>query len=375
MKIKISVKQLQEWLRTVNPASAVITTTPILQNVLIQAWEWELVLTCTNLEQTIEHKITEWVEIFEKWNIAIPMKLLLSYVSLLTEDFVEIEETSDDGIKIISGTGDIKVKWFKWNDFPLNPKFEEKNNITMEQKEFRKSLDKTIFSSAQQNIRPTLAWIYIAINDKKELVFASTDTFRLSEYISETLPWIWDNNLINTIIPNKTAHTISALIKDNTDKINLAFSDVWIKFSFGNTNLYSRILNGKFPVYSSFFPTNESITNEITLLKTELIQTIKKINLISKEDNYSSVLNISREKITVKTNETQLWNCNIELNWEIKWDWITVWFNSEYLLEVLWVINEDYVRISISWAVSPIFIRGWEKDNYKHIIMPLKINP
>lgn len=373
MKIKVSVKQLQDWLRTVNPASAVITTTPILQNVLINAWDKGVILTCTNLEITIEHKISEWVEIINKGSISIPLRILLNYVSLLTEDFVEIEWTPDDWIKIVSNTWDIRVKWRKGDEFPLNPKFEEKNNITMEQRELKKSLEKTIFSSAQQNIRPTLAWIYIAINENKELVFASTDTFRLSEYISETLPWIWDNNIINTIIPNKTAHTIVSLIKDSKDSINLSFSDSNIKFSFWNTNLYSRILNGKFPVYSSFFPNEQDITNEVTILKTDLIQTLKKINLISKEDNYSSVLNISKEKISLRTNETQIWNCNIDLNWEIRWEWITLWFNSEYLLEVLGVITEDYIRLSFSWEVKPIFIRWGESNNYKHIIMPLKI--
>jgi DNA polymerase III beta subunit, central domain len=45
----------------------------------------------------------------------------------------------------------------------------------------KKSIDKTLFSSAEGNIRPTLAGIYVNI-ENNEIVFASTDTYRLSEY-------------------------------------------------------------------------------------------------------------------------------------------------------------------------------------------------
>jgi DNA polymerase III sliding clamp (beta) subunit (PCNA family) len=51
--------------------------------------------------------------------------------------------------------------------------------------------------------------------------------------------------------------------------------------------------------------------------------------------------------------------------------------NSQYLLEVLSVIRDDYVSLDFETALSPIAIRGvpekTEHAGYQHIIMPLKI--
>jgi DNA polymerase III sliding clamp (beta) subunit (PCNA family) len=52
-------------------------------------------------------------------------------------------------------------------------------------------------------------------------------------------------------------------------------------------------MNGKFPEYESFFPT--SYNTRTILNKFDLIQALKKINLLSKENNYSIKMSFSKE--------------------------------------------------------------------------------
>lgn len=107
-------------------------------------------------------------------------KIFTNYISLLSDDIVHIELLNDNSIEVKSETSQIKIKWNSATDFPLIPSvrklvFNLKSNI------IKKSIEKTLFSSTEWNIRPTLAWIYVSL-DWNKARFATTDSFRLSEF-------------------------------------------------------------------------------------------------------------------------------------------------------------------------------------------------
>jgi DNA polymerase III sliding clamp (beta) subunit (PCNA family) len=63
MKFTIQTEALKNGLEIVNHATASITTTPILENILIKVNFNNIVLTANNLEMAIEHVITEGIKI------------------------------------------------------------------------------------------------------------------------------------------------------------------------------------------------------------------------------------------------------------------------------------------------------------------------
>jgi DNA polymerase III subunit beta len=90
---------------------------------------------------------------------------------------------------------------------------------------------------------------------------------------------------ISIIIPQKTAHELSRILPENTS-VELVVSENQILFVFDNIRLYSRLLNGHFPDYRSFFPKGYSTKGVV--LRSDLIMALKRINLISKENNYNT---------------------------------------------------------------------------------------
>lgn len=63
MKFQITTKKLQQGLSVVGHATAGITTTPILENILIKVNYKNIVLTGNNLEMAIEYVIDKDVTI------------------------------------------------------------------------------------------------------------------------------------------------------------------------------------------------------------------------------------------------------------------------------------------------------------------------
>ncbi len=372
MHFKLKVDELKKALEIVNHAVSYISTTPILENILIKVNFDNIVFVSNNLETAIEHTIKDNLQIISEWAYCVPSKLFTQYVNLITDDEVEIK-LKDEQLELNSITSELKIKWVWVEEFPLIPSIKEEKSFVLNSAILKKAISKTLFSSAEWNIRPTLAWIYVNLV-WEDASFASTDSFRLTEYKTKLNNYIEDN--FTWIIPSKTANELKSILKDWEVKI---VSWNWaIAFFFGNTKFHSRLLNWKFPDYHWFFPQAFSTKAEINRI--DLIQALKKINLISKENNYSIKMSFSSETwILLETDETQIWETEVKLVWTIEWEDNIIWINSVYFLEVLWVIDTTHVQISFENPLSPILITPLkdpekeDKDSFKHIIMPLKI--
>lgn len=375
MKFQIQTDTLKKWLEVVNHATASITTTPILENILIKVNFNSIVLTSNNLEMAIEYIIEEKVTIESEWAFCVPSKLFTSYIWLINDEQLDIERIKNESIKITTVSSNLKIKGLDAEEFPLIPGIKEETSLNIKGSIVKKSIEKTLFSAAEWNIRPTLAGITVNIKGK-DAIFASTDSFRLSEYKTQLNEEA--KNDFSQIIPSKTAAQIKGIIESD-DRVKIIYADSQIVFMFWNTKIYSRLLNGKFPDYSSFFPNNFSTKAEIN--RVDLIWALKKINLISRENNYSIKMSLSSEKwVELETSETQIWEGNVVVAASISWEDNMVWINSTYFLEVLWVIETTHVQISFENPLSPILITPLhdpeddkQQDSFRHIIMPLKI--
>ncbi|MDD2871234.1 MAG: DNA polymerase III subunit beta [Candidatus Gracilibacteria bacterium] len=375
MKFKIHTEVLKKGLDIVNHATASITTTPILENILLKVNFNSIMLTSNNLEMAIEYVINDDIKIESEGAFCVPSKLFTSYINLVQDDEVTLELLNDNSLKIATSSGKLKIKGIESDEFPLIPSIREEVSLNISGKIIKKSIDKTLFSSAEGNIRPTLAGLYVNIKGR-EVIFASTDSFRLSEYktiLSEEV-----KNNFSQIIPSKTASQIKSILSDN-DEVKIISGNNQIAFISGNTKIFSRLLNGKFPDYVSYFPTTFSTKAEVN--RVDLMGALKKINLVSRENNYSIKMSLSSSRgIELETSETQIGEGDVTLVGAVEGEDNIVGINSTYFLEVLGVIETTHISISFENPLSPIMIspvndpeKSDDTHSFKHIIMPLKI--
>ena len=374
MKFQISTIELKKALDAVNHATASITTTPILENILINATYNSVIFVSNNLEMAIEYTVNESISIEKEWTFSVPSKIFTSYIWLLRDDSVNLELLDDDSLQVKSDSGSIKVKWIEASEFPLVPPIKEEVSFDITGNILKKSIEKTLFSAAEGNIRPTLAGLYFHINGN-EIVFASTDSLRLSEY---KIKHEKDFGVIfSQIIPSKTCSEIARMVSDSAE-IQIVSWDNQIAFYCENIKVYSRLLNGNFPDYAGFFPDKHN--SKTVINKNDLISALRKINLISRENNFSIKVSLSKESgLLLETSETQIGEWKIPLSWTVEWDDNIIGINSIFLLEVLSVIETSHVSISFESPLSQILIIPIAEDgkkmrgDYKHIIMPLNL--
>jgi DNA polymerase-3 subunit beta len=157
----------------------------------------------------------------------------------------------------------------------------------------------------------------------------------------------------------------------------LAIGDGSMSATVGNTVITSRLIQGKFPDYTNFFP--KSFSTKVVASRNELISGLRRIQLIARENKDNIRISFSHETgIEISTGETQIGNGRTIVKASLEWNEERVGLNVVFLLEVLNVIREDFVSLDFETPLSPILVHGVpaatpESQAFRHIIMPLKI--
>lgn len=150
-----------------------------------------------------------------------------------------------------------------------------------------------------------------------------------------------------------------------------------IKGLIGSTHITSRLITGKFPDYTNFFP--KTFSTKIVSNRQEFISGLKRIQLIARENKDNIRITLSHELgLEITTGETQIGTGRSIIKGSLEGNEERVGLNCSFLLEVLQVIREDFVSLDFETPLSPILVHGVpsttkEAKAFRHIIMPLKI--
>lgn len=373
MRFRISTEAFRKAIETSSHATTAGHLTPILENILIEAGYKRVTVTGNNLEMAIEYILEDGVDVEVEGRFTISAKFLSSYITLVQDKDITVELEKWGSLRFTTATSETKFKWTSAEKFPIIPNLVPEKPLRIESRDLKVAIEKTLFSTADGAVRPVLAGIYMKPTEKA-LIFASTDSFRLSELIVKTA-WQSGNPVI---IPKKTASELARMVSDDQEKmpIDLYFHENQLLAIRGTVRLSSRLLSGKFPDYEEFFPKEWSSCT--TVLRSDFITALRQANLVAKENNYiTRIRSLHEGKIEVTTGDTEVGASNISIAASVEWQEDTVGMNALYLLEALGVMREDYVAFEYKSALSPIVLtsvpKETEKYSYRHLIMPLKI--
>ena len=370
----ISLKEhLNQGLNIVSHLSSKNISLPILNNILIKAKKEGLELMATNLEISVNHFLRGKVE--QEGEIIIDSKLINEYINLLPEDKVEAQ-LKDGELNITCKNYKTKIKTQVSNDFPILPSIDNNNFYELNFDDFKNSLSEVFFAVSFNESRPELSGILFSFQEN-ELILVGTDSYRLSEKKIK-LKNKKSLGKKDLIIPLKTAQELFRILSNfkNEDQINdsdvvkINFSDNHIFFSFGTTNISSKLVLGKYPDYQQIIPKTEKYQIEIE--KTTLIRAVKSAGIFSKTGINDISISVNNGKVVVSSSSSQTGENNIYLDANIKGDGDEILFNYKYLLDGLNNIKSDQIIIKMIDNNNPIIIKSKEFDDFLYIMMPIR---
>lgn len=365
MEISVTQENLSKALSTVARVASSKTQLPILSNILLKTDENRLFVAATNLEIATTQYVG--IKLIKPGSITIPARLITEFISNLPKESISLKVVGNN-LHVKSENYSSIINGSIADDFPELPTINEKHSIkySINTEDFKKAVSQTIITTSSDTTRPVLTGVYWHSFDK-QLILAATDGYRLSEKkLVET------KSDISAIIPTQTLQEVLRNITEETEEIDVLFDDIQVLFKVNNTEIISRLIDGKFPDYKQLVP--KKTTTNININKDDFLRVVKIAGLFARESGGSITITADSDKknISIHSIASQLGENTSEATAEVSGDGV-VTLNSRYLLEALSVIDDEEIKFSFSGKLSPCVLKSATKDSdYYHIIMPLK---
>jgi len=360
------------------------STLPILNNILFETEKGGLRVSATNLEIGVSNQVGARIE--REGRITIPAKLISNFINNLSQEENISIETSEQGMKIKSGTSKAIIKGLSAEEFPLLPKKTTEFLLIIPANRLKEIILKIMPCVALNETRQELTGVNVLLGEKA-LFFAATDSFRLAELRFELaeeninkapyLEFIQKNTSL--IIPANTLLEVARVIGNDEDgQVKIALEEGQIFFELDGTSIVSRLINGKYPEYKHILP--KEFKTRAVVEKNVLQGMIKMASIFANGKTNEIVIKIDDEegKVIIDARSVEIGENTSELKTDVVGTAQEVVFNSKYLLDGLNTITTSKVAVLVNGPATPVALKeidprkGEVLEDYVYIVMPIK---
>ena len=341
-------------------------TMPVLANVLLSARDDKLSITGTDLEVELVAQST--VAVQAAGDITVPGRKLLDIFKALPEKTSVTLTTEGDRVSLKGGRSRFTLSTLPAAEFPVVDEINAQQTLTVSQGEFRRLIDKTHFSMAQQDVRYYLNGMLLE-TEGKSLRAVATDGHRLA--LCETELETRAKTAQQVIVPRKGVLELQRILgADGT--LELAVGTNHVRAQVGTIRFTSKLIDGRFPEYGRVIPANpnKSIEADRDVLRAALQRTA----ILSNEKYRGIRLMLKKDLLTLQAHNPEQEEAEDQI--EVVFaggDELEVGFNVNYLLDALAAIDTEKVEIGLTDANSSCLIRSPGNTAARYVVMPMRL--
>ncbi|MBI3305568.1 DNA polymerase III subunit beta [Candidatus Nomurabacteria bacterium] len=365
MKLECKTEELKSKVSLIERITGKNLTLPVLNSILLIASGKSLKLRSTNLSLGVEVEIRAKIE--KEGIAAISGSVLNGVFSNIYQNENIHLEVADGNLLIQAKKSKIKLKGQPHDDFPTIPRVAG-TSFEIDPKKLSEGIRSVYYSSSPSDIKPEISSVYMYTDDDN-LVFVSTDSFRLAE---KKIKIKGIPEIEGILLPFKNVGEIIRVFGDLTSAIKICFNKNQISFSSDDVYLTSRVINGIFPDYRQIIPKTSAITTGAVVLKQDLLNALKISNIFSDKFNQVNLRISPKEKFfELSSHNNDVGENKTNLDAAITGLDIELSFNYKYFLDCFQSITTDSVSIKLAGAGSPIMINPVGDASFTYLIMPM----
>ncbi len=375
MKFVISSTELLGHLSSINKVISSKHTLPILDNFLFNLNGKELVITATDLETTMITRI-EMENVEGKGLIALEARRLTSMLKEFPEQPLTFEIDNDTlQVDILSENGKFSIVGQNGIDFPQLPTLQEEDSSSLKLSSNLVSvgISKTLFATADDELRPVMNGIFIEIKPE-HITFVASDSHKLVRYRRKDINV---NEEAKFILPKKPAALLKNILPSDDTEILLQTDASNAFFSINGYELICRLVEGEYPTYDAVIPTNSP--NKLIIDRLSVANSIKRVAVFSNQASNLIKLKLEPNQITVSAQDIDFSISAYEkLNCQYDGDEMEIGFKSVFLSEILSNLSSGNVVFELLDPSRAGLILPVDQDNDAEdelmLLMPMMIN-
>ena len=375
MKFVVSSTELLSHLSAISKVINSKNTLPILDNFLFFLEENQLTITASDLESTLITSL-ELENTSGTGIIAIPAKLMNETLKEFPEQPLTFQLDPETFIiEIFSQNGKFTIVGQNGEDFPQQPILNESvaSSINLNHTVLLNGINKTLFATADDELRPVMNGIFIELTSD-DMKFVASDAHKLVRYKRFDAKAEKDASFI---LPKKPASLLKSLLPKEDFDVKLEFDDKNAFFTLSNFKLICRLVEGNYPSYNSVIPTNNP--NKLIIDRVEFYNTVRRVSVFSNQASNLVRLKLTENQLVVSAQDIDFSISAVErLNCQYEGDDMEIGFKSTFLQEILSNLSATDVKLELSDPTRAGLLLPAEKENEEEnvlmLLMPMMIN-
>lgn len=361
--------RLQTLARVINSKNSL----PILDSFLFEVHDQQLFITASDSENVMKSSLM-LDECDGQGNFAVPNRTLLDAVKELAEQPLTFDvNTENYTITIIYQNGVYNFTAQNADEYPRTQQIPDGATvITLDSATLSNNISRSLFATAQDELRPVMNGIYFDLNPESLAVVAS-DGHKL---VRNKIFTIKSDAPASFILPKKPATLLkNVLAKDGGDVV-IKFDNRSAEITFADGSLACRLIDGRYPNYNSVIPQNNP--NQLTIDRRSLIGALRRVLPFASESSQlirfhleAGKLELSSEDIDFATSAKEVITC------EYNGQSMNIGFKGSSLSEILNNLEGDDVVIELadpSRAGIIVPAEQPENEDVLMLIMPMLLN-
>ena len=373
MKFNVSssklFSQLQAVSRVINNKNAL----PILDDVLFELAGNELKLTASDGETTVRTAIeVEGAEGGGK--VASAAKLLLETLREFSEQPLAFTiDENNFAVNMVSQNGTYSFVGVNGNEYPEMPQDEvDAQVLTLPATTLQSAIEKTIFCTADDPLRPVMNGIYFDIT-AENVTMVATDAHRLVKYTNNSVKTGIEANFI---LPKKPASLLKNLLAKEEGDVKITFGVKNARFEFDKTIVVCRRIEGRFPNYNAVIP--QSNQNIVTIDRQTMINACKRVAVFANNGTAQLRLALTENQIKISAQDIDFSTSAEEMiTCDYQGTAMAIGFKAPFLIDLLSTVGTTDVQLKLAdparaGLILPVGEEG--EEDVLMLLMPMLLN-
>ena len=367
MKFIVSSSKLFQQLQAVGRVIAPKNSLQILEDVLFDLNGSQLTLTASDGETTIR-TIVEVESAEGAGKVAFQAKLLLETLKEFSEQPLTFSiDDNNFGLNITSSNGTYSFVGANGNEYPEMPVEADMNGqFALSTTVLLDAINKTIFCTADDELRPVMNGIFFDLNDNK-LTMVATDAHRLVRYTNNA---VQSAAPVSFILPKKPASILRNVLGKDETEVKVTFGAKNARFEFGQTVIVCRQIEGRFPNYNAVIPQNNQ--NKVVVDRQTIVNACKRVAVFANTGTSLLKLALSENKIKISAQDIDF-STSAEETIACSYEGapMAIGFKAPFLIEILASIASNDVLLELADPARAGLILPMENEESQDLLMLL----
>ena len=371
MKFIVNSNILLKELQKLNGVISSNNTLPILDNFLFKINNNKMKIIASDLETTMMSSINIEADVDGK--ITIPCRILIDTLKTFANQPLTFRvDMTNFSIEMSSDVGNYKLAGQNAEEFPKVPEMTSSASTELSGAILTNAINKTLFSTGNDELRPVMSGVFCELSNNGT-TFVSTDAHKLVKHVRTD---ITSESTASFILPKKPLNILKNNITDEST-VRLEYNETNALFSFDNTTVICRLIDGKYPNYDAVIPKENP--NKLTIETASLLSSIKRVSIYANKTTHQIRLRIAGSELQITSEDLDFANQAEErLSCQYKGEDIEIGFNSKFVIDMLNNIGSEYISLEMSTpnrAGIILPLDGFnEGEDTLMLVMPVMLN-